>query len=289
MTQTGWKAYGATLLLVAGLGTGHALAGGLAAPVAPAPTTAQPARAAAPAPAGAAVLERLDRVLGGNYLVGQVPAGLTLPLPPGARVVGSLFGDVQSGTPDSNTLVYLDTALSSDALAAFYQAQPDWQRGHEPGWDTGEGPTGFLPAENEAGASRSQVFYRTEPPTVIQLVPLPQPGRQGQRPLNVWVTKGADAVRQASRPRRTSPDLPDLEVTGQPALRAPAGVTVGSGGAGGSDREWSQSSELRGKITLAALHDHFAAQLKQQGWTEAGRLPPRCGPSRPARARTPAS
>ncbi|GHF97679.1 hypothetical protein GCM10017783_06960 [Deinococcus piscis] len=258
MRQKGWGSWGVALVLSGILGAAPAAAGSAEAQAAAiaAGATVQAA------PADPAALERLlDRMSDGNYVLGKLPPGVELPLPARTEVIGSQFSP-----QGSDAVVYLDTVLNAAALREFYLAQSGWKQG-QPGW--GEEVGGFVAAEGLDAAGQPLIFYRSAPATVIHLNFSGPADAQGRRPLVVWFRKGADAVRQVSSPRQSGTrfGLPNL-----PTLRAPAGVTVGGGGSGSSDQDWSQSSSLRGEIKLPALHEHYAAQLKQQGWTRAGEL-----------------
>jgi hypothetical protein len=57
-----------------------------------------------------------------------------------------------------------------------------------------------------------------------------------------------------------------------PTLRPPSGMTGGSTGMSGSGDSRETSVHLRGGQSPAELLDHFAPQLKEQGWTLSNRV-----------------
>ena len=264
MRKKEWSGWGLVCLLSGALGLGQAAAGSAAPAAAQEQGQGQgqaPARVQATAADPAALERLLSRISEGNYVLGKLPPGVEVPLPARTEIVGGQFAP-----EGGSAAVYLDTALSGAALQDFYLAQSGWKQG-QPGW--GEAESGFVAAEEPDAAGQPLIFYRTAPAAVIQLTFSGPADTQGRRPLVLWYRTGADAVRQVSSPQRFGPGYGPSNL---PTLRAPAGVTVGGGGSGRSDADWHQSTSLQGEVTLSALHSHYAAQLKQQGWTQAGEL-----------------
>src|ERR1700741_799888 len=51
------------------------------------------------------------------------------------------------------------------------------------------------------------------------------------------------------------------------SLRAPDGAVAWNGGSGGGGDSWQASTRLQTALSAAQLMDHYAAQLRQAGWT----------------------
>jgi len=190
-----------------------------------------------------------------ELVVGALPDSLppTLPLPAGARVIGSAL--YSRGDRRLSMSAVFDVPEAPPVVLGKYEAE---LTGH--GWTT---PEDFRPmhggfVSSEMGEWRS---YREgdQGPDLTAVVRARDGGwSEVQLRLN-W-----DAVH---RPRRSSHAMPpgaDL----LPRLHAPAGaVMIRGASGGGGEGHWDTTTTLRSERSVAELEEHFAGQLIESGWT----------------------
>jgi len=206
--------------------------------------------------------ELLSRVTGGgrqsNVLLGSAPAALRGILPPGSRVIGTVTYAVSSGSVPSVSTVYLDTSLAPGKVVAhFVQALgPTWLQSS--GTLTPyEAQGGFQPGTLTGNVT----FYRASPPEILR-VDAQVVGSVTQVNLNQQT--GQDAERVIAYLGNPLGRPPGLML---PKLSAPEGSTVTPAGAGSGDDSVTQSARIETKLSRQAVMTHYAAQLRQAGWT----------------------
>jgi hypothetical protein len=207
-----------------------------------------------------------------QLLPGALPPTLpfAVPLPPGARVVGTLTGRRVSR-------VVLDADLSPERVLAYYQ-----ELLRLAGWNETEAPLGGQPRGgflNTAGPwlERLTLWFAQEAWALSVEV---ADGRGagsgdgssagGAGSTDVWLTFYADARYQRPRgPRRFRQEHfnPGKLV---PPLAPPAGARQRMMGGGGGFGYWRSSARLATDLDLAAVSAHYARQLEHAGWTLRG-------------------
>lgn len=188
-----------------------------------------------------------------DLLPGQLPPSPPVdpPLPPDAQLIGSVLRG-----QDFTTL--FDTQLTPDQLLAFYRermAVLGWTEQEQffpqPGggfvqatpahaahalfFATGHGPSLRLAAASIGAANASEA----------QLILEMKPHHLGQGPLR----------------RKPSQDMSVI-----PSLLAPKGARQLGMGGGGGGGDWRATAELTTDLDLAAVSDHYMAQLEGAGW-----------------------
>jgi hypothetical protein len=194
-----------------------------------------------------------------TVLIGALSEDLpfNLPIPENTRVIGS----VVSERDPQNTSILLETSLFPEGAEAFYKEtlpEQGWSQPPDPnqGGFVASGGTLVVSACHPKSKSYQTLFT----------------GSNGNNHtiLQIWIMRGqpyspCDDQIQGSRENEAAQMLP--------ALTAPIGVRqdaeMSGGGSYGSDRESAfQSATLIGDdLTVAALGDHYNAQLEEAGWT----------------------
>jgi len=237
------------------------LAGSLLLGAAQAQTTTMYTISSAP---GDAVRELLERVTGGgqagpDVMLGGAPADLLKTLPAGSRVIGTVTYPGLPGRGSSSTTVYLDSPLlPSQVIESFAKTLgPTWKQADEP-FSPVAAQGGFQPGTSTSAA----IFYRMTPPQTLRVAT--------QRVENVTQVSlnqqgGEDAERFISylaAPPQRPPGIVAL-----PKLRAPEGSTVNLTGSGNGEDSVTQTARIETKLSRQAVLTHYAAQLRQAGWT----------------------
>ena len=193
-----------------------------------------------------------------TVLVRQVPADLGINLPQNSRVVGSVRTTSSSRDfPDSVT-VYFDTRLTPAQVSAYFSqtlVKGGWKAFPAGGPETAGG---FLPSTPASGGGGH--YYR-EP--------------SSQRLL--FQSRAVGGVTWVVLTRTDDPDLSQQLRYAQderfnperllPKLTPPAGATVSPRGGGGGGDNVTQYASIESTLPRKALFDHYAAQLRQAGWT----------------------
>ncbi len=244
---------------------------------------APPAGAQAPPGGDAALLEELaERVIALPYpsnvpalavlptvrlLPGHVPADLPLdlPLPPGARLIGSVVREqpVRPGEPGPfgpGTTVVLDAPGDREALLAFYTETLQRQ-----GWMPAPLGRPFGGGGFEASVPGGGLSYCGGPDgpwLTVNVVP------RAAGVAGVWLAV-SDTGGPCTVPRPVSPAPMTMRAAELlPRLTAPPGVVLqgGTGGGGGPNR-WNSEATAQTSHGVAELEAHFAAQMAAAGWT----------------------
>ena len=196
-------------------------------------------------------------------LPGRLPADFKLALPAGSRLLGSVVTTAARGSgmnTGASLRVFFDHTLPAtqvrEALVktlkgAGYQPMPRPTQAY-PG-DEG----GFQPST----PALTDTWYRRNPDEVL-----------------FFTLERAGEVTRATLFRETPPDLGLRLQMGAggpyaslPKLAAPAGASVSPQGGGSSGEDANQSARIETSLSLAALFDHYAAQLAAAGWTPLNR------------------
>lgn len=186
-----------------------------------------------------------------RLLPGRLPDNVNLPLPSGARLIGSLVREPGYQT-DRDIEVILDAPLSEDELLAFYEqalggrgwkANPDFE-------PHGGGFSGFP-------VGKQRMFRRegTGLALFVQVRPTKPNGAEA-RMHSQWIPEPDP---NEFRPRPYGEDL-------MPPLQPPAGVRLQGQGSGGGGGSWTSNAIAETTQTVAELEAHFAGQLAAAGW-----------------------
>ena len=193
-----------------------------------------------------------------SVLVGQPPADLGFALPQGSRVIGSVVTETPDPAYPAGVTVYFDTALSPEQVDAHFArvlAPAGWKVFPlPPGGPSPEGA--FLPSTPVGG----RPYYRQNPDQQLTIQ-----------------TRVVGGVTQVTLGRQRSPELAQILRYAQddrfdptrllPRLTPPAQATVSPRGGGGGGDNVTQYAGIESTLSRAALFDHYAAQLRQAGWT----------------------
>ncbi|MDL2344556.1 hypothetical protein QOL99_10350 [Deinococcus sp. MIMF12] len=192
-----------------------------------------------------------------SVLVRQLPADLGLTLPQGSRVVGSVVTETSDPAFPAGVTVYFDTALTPPQVQAHFDrvlTQAGWKV--FPGGGEGMAEGGFLPSTPIGG----RPYYRQNPDQQLS-----------------FQTRVVRGVTQVALNRQRFPNLAEAlrysqddrfnPVRSLPKLTPPAEATVSPRGGGGGGDNVTQYAGIESTLSRTALFDHYAAQLRQAGWT----------------------
>ncbi len=188
-----------------------------------------------------------------RLLVGRLPdpSPVPIPVPDGARVVGSqVLGSVAT--------IVLDVDLPEDAALAFYRERLEADEWTPPAQQPGMHGGGFAPTWR--GPTLMYCRSTRGPSLSVQATAV-----EGG-PTDVRLNLNTDARQSPCAPQPHHPGMRDL----LPTLTPPAGARqTPQGGGGGSDSYYSNAT-VRTDLDPAALGAHYAAQLRDAGWTAQG-------------------
>lgn len=187
---------------------------------------------------------------GSDLLVGQRAPGFDdFPVPPGARILGSLVA--------AQPALVLDTTQPGEDVVDFYQRQLPplgWKLEDFRGWRQG----GFL---NSAGGNRPAATFNRDDGATLNVMTFDAPeGRTTAQltllPDDPGGTRARHrAMREEHDPWRVLP----------PIAPPPRAQQFQEGGSGGDDRV-NVSARIESDADLATLAAHYTAQLEHAGW-----------------------
>ncbi|HEY7341763.1 MAG TPA: hypothetical protein VH591_12840 [Ktedonobacterales bacterium] len=199
-----------------------------------------------------------------QLLPGQLPPSFPgdFPLPPGARVVGSLVA--------ARSTIALDADQSGEEVIAFYT-----ERLTAAGWDAPEGVPprhgGFVHSSIGMAGRTHALFYRDDGPS-LNLVT--QTGANGRTSVLIsQMPEGMGPTRHRPRDRMMHYDIFSILPVIMPPARSQQYQEGGSGG--GGDRVIA-NARVETDLDLPALAEHYTAQLERGGWqrTDGGESDP---------------
>jgi hypothetical protein len=187
-----------------------------------------------------------------TLLPGRTPddPDLSVPSPPGARVIGSLIREPGWQMP-RDVEVVLDAPGSEEPLLRFYEEHFE-QRGWRVAPQFWHGGGGFTAGPEGEG----RMFRRGDEGLAILLTARPvKSGWVEVRLRTQWIPADTEF--------HQPPPGHDLI----PALRQPAGVrVVNAGGGGGGSGHWTSEAFVETPKAVSELEAHFARQLEKAGW-----------------------
>ena len=190
---------------------------------------------------------------GPQLLPGQLPPSFPadFPLPPGARVVGSLVA--------ARPTIALDTGQSAEEVIAFYTEQLT-----AAGWDAPEGipprQGGFVHSSFGMAGRTHALFYRDDGHGLNLMTQTAANGRTSV--LISQLPEGSGPMRHGPRERRMHYDMFSVFPVIMPPPRS---QQFQEGGSGGDDRV-SSSARVESDLDLATLAAHYTTQLERGGW-----------------------
>lgn len=207
-----------------------------------------------------------DETGGGEpqLLPGQLPPSFPsdFPLPPGARIVGSLVA--------ARPTIALDIDQSAEEVIAFYT-----ERLTAAGWNAPEGipprQGGFVHSSIGMAGRAHIYFYRDDG---LGLNIMTQTAANGRTSVLIsQMPDGTGPMRRGPRGRRGMHY--DMFSVLPPIMPPPKSQQFQEGGSGGDDRV-SSTARVETDLDLAALATHYAAQLERGGWqrTDGGESDP---------------
>ena len=222
---------------------------------------------ASQSPAVSPERELLERVVGSELgspltrttvLVRQVPADLGFALPPNSRVVGSVITTSKNPDFPGGASVYFDTRLSPAEVSSYFArvlGRAGWKVFPQgPGGPSLSG--GFLPSEPVG----NQTYYRQKPDQRLMIS-----ARAVGNVTQVWLVRYNET--NLSQQLLAAAQGSEAMFSQLPKLRAPEGSVVSPRGGGSSGDNVTQNANIESKLSRKALFDHYAAQLRQAGWT----------------------
>ena len=216
--------------------------------------------------------EGLEELLGRIFESGRgqvrilpeaLPSGFDIPLPPGARVVGSLvFAKEDSAARE--TAIMLDVAMKPREVEEFFQEELA-----EAGWYSPQRflPQGFVSAEGTLVSSMPFFLFCNDAEDIsMQLTIFPP-------------EDGLSGVRIAYSDQRRNPcgrSGPSAPAPTLPALKVPSGSKIEGSGSGDGGDHANAEITLVTDLTAVALAEHFGEQLEELAWAlvEEGALGP---------------
>jgi hypothetical protein len=203
-----------------------------------------------------------------RLLPGALPADLPIapPLPPGARLIGSVVRPTFFGSPTAlgpevgeGVEIVIDAPQPPAMVLEFYREALAAQGLTAPPTVRGFRPGGFLPS---VGITSAAFFCGGERVPFVEVVALP---RQGQpTDVRVRIQPFPGPCGASFGPPGPPPSPPSDPV---PPLEPPPGVTVLPGGGGGSPFLRSHGALAQTEMSVAELEAHYARQLTAAGWT----------------------
>ncbi len=174
---------------------------------------------------------------------------LSVPSPPGARIIGSLIREPGWQLPRDIEVV-LDAPGSEDQLLRFYEEQFG-QRGWRVAPQSGHQRGGFMAGPEGEG----RMLRRGDDDLILLLTARPvKAGWVEVRLRTQWIPADTEI--------HQPPPGHDLI----PALRQPAGVQVMTArGGGGGSGYWTSEAAVETPKAVSELEAHFASQLEKAG------------------------
>lgn len=189
-----------------------------------------------------------------ELIVGALPDHLpaTLPLPAGARVIGSAV--YSRGEQRLSMAAVFDVRATPAVVLARYEAELA-RHGWTPPDDFRPMQGGFVSSEMGEWRSYSE---GDQGPGLAAAV-----RSRGGESSEVQLRLTWDAVRRPRRSPHAMPPAADL----LPRLHPPAGAAIIGGSGGGGDGNWHSATTVRTERSAAELEAHIADQLTAAGWT----------------------
>jgi hypothetical protein len=185
--------------------------------------------------------------------VGDIPERFGIPVPAGARVVGSVVRGPDDD-PD-NVTAYLDVPGTAEQIRASFD-QLFGRRGFSPKKQQGfpGGGGGFQHTMTPMRTTHGAMYCAGEEGAFYTL----GIGPGDPAPVSVMWNAGQDWNPCSSR----APGHPMNGMEDVPSLSAPPGVMVQGGGGGGSPGAWYAQGIALTEMAPRALLDHFAKELE---------------------------
>jgi hypothetical protein len=187
--------------------------------------------------------------------VGAIPERFGIPVPPGARVVGSVIRGPEDD-PDGVT-AYLDVPGTADHIRAKFD-ELFGARGYVPksraGWAAHGGGGGFQHTMRPSPMTQGAMYCAGEEGAFYTV----GIGDGEPAPVSVMWNSGMAGWNPCSSRRPGHP----VEMEDIPSLSAPPGVMMQGGGGGGSPGAWYAQGIAFTEMAPRALLDHFANELE---------------------------
>ncbi len=200
-----------------------------------------------------------------TLIPGALPknAPLEMPLPVGARLVGSVSRE--RGTTTSFDVV-LDATGTADEITAFYDREMPKKGLNPVAAPQMPQQGGFV---SSSGPANNKMYCKGDQGPYVSLSVFAKAGAPSDVRAHY---EPVDPVAMGTPCSQRSGGGPVSFSTKLPQLRAPEGVTLQSNGSGmGGNRQSSEATALTSK-SVAELESGFAQQLAAAGWTRvAGR------------------
>ncbi len=194
-----------------------------------------------------------------QVVLGQLPSlPVTLPLPEGSRVLGTLIHGPERAE------IILDVPLSAEQVVAYYKERLDADGWTEPDTFRGHRQSGFTHARFPGEMNSITLCKDADTPGFnIQAFS----GRGAMTDVRIDISGGEFSPCSQQRGPKSSRRMEhhgfyDLI----PQLAPPEGAKqTGGGGSGGQDNA-SSSASLETDVELAALIPHYTKQIEAAGW-----------------------
>jgi len=190
-------------------------------------------------------------------------AGFDLPIPPGARLIGSVLRQRTNANPSFDTV--LDVPGSADDVTSFYERELGKKGLTTPPAPQQMQPGGF---QGTAGPAKGSMFCKGDALPYVSVSVFTRPSAANDVRIHFEPAQTASAQQFMGSPcsQKGGPQQ-GMPAQRLPALRAPDGVLLqASGSSMGGARQQSDAVATTPK-TAAELESFFAQQLAAAGWT----------------------
>jgi len=190
-------------------------------------------------------------------------AGFDLPIPPGARLIGSVLRQRTNANPSFDTV--LDVPGSADDVTSFYERELGKKGLTTPPAPQQMQPGGF---QGTAGPAKGSMFCKGDGLPYVSVSVFTRPSAANDVRIHFEPAQTASAQQFMGSPCSQKGGPPQgMPAQRLPALRAPDGVLLqASGSSMGGARQQSDAVATTPK-TAAELESFFAQQLAAAGWT----------------------
>ena len=190
-------------------------------------------------------------------------AGFDLPIPPGARLIGSVLRQRTNANPSFDTV--LDVSGSADDVTSFYERELGKKGLTTPPAPQQMQPGGF---QGTAGPAKGSMFCKGDGLPYVSVSVFTRPSAANDVRIHFEPAQTASAQQFMGSPCSQKGGPPQgMPAQRLPALRAPDGVLLqASGSSMGGARQQSDAVATTPK-TAAELESFFSQQLAAAGWT----------------------
>ena len=183
-----------------------------------------------------------------------LPSGFDIPLPPGARVVGSVMVAEEDSAAEEAQII-LDVATDPREVERFFQeelAESGWYRPQS------FALRGYVAAEGTLVSSMPFLLFCNDAEDISMQITI-SPAEDGLSGVRIASSDPSGFL--CSRSGRSAPTLSIL-----PTLKVPPGSKIEGSGTGDGGDQANAEVTLLTDLTAVALAEHFGGQLEKFAW-----------------------